>query len=80
MATFNSPKTREVNLALYSDGSWKIISDLPAAEISARLEVASRGVADYVARVAAGEQSDEDDEAGVTVVTTEAPVAALGQV
>lgn len=72
MATFNSPKTREVNLALYSDGSWKIISDLPLATVAEQVSAAAASVSAYASRIEAGEPDKEDtdeDEPGVVATT-----------
>lgn len=74
MATISSPRAklaRTVSLAIFEDGSWKIISDLEPAEIKAKLETALAEVNETLDRRTAGEtDDDEDDEpAGVTVTT-----------
>lgn len=75
MATISSPKAklaRTVNLAVFEDGSWKIISDLEPAEIKSLLEEKLAEVNSVLDRRTAGEkdEDDEDDDtAGVTVTT-----------
>lgn len=90
MATISSPRaklTRTVSLAIFEDGSWKVISDLEPAEIKAQLDMAYAEVVNALERRAAGEtdedEDDADETAGVTVTTISpevAPVPALGQV
>jgi len=63
MASFKSlPAPRVIQLSINADGTWKVISDLPPGEVETRVELVLTSIRDYVARVAAGESTEDDND------------------